>query len=129
MSKIIYAYPYHKNGIKVPNYYPSMKLDWKFFGNKKYVLVDVFDNWLLAEYMLKVKKIIARKKLTKNEIFLEEQIKKDYQGNYSEYLFRILRIKYWGKAEYEDLDNREKDFYKKIDKVKAVEKIEAFIYH
>lgn len=129
MSKIIYAYPYRKNGMKVPNYYPSYELNWKFFGNEKYVMVDVFDNWCLAEQMLIVKKIITEKKLTKNEKFLEEKINEDHQGNYAEYLFRILRIKYWSKAEYEDFDNRENDFYKKIDKVKAEEKIEAFICH
>ena len=129
MGKIIYAYPYHKNGIKVPNYYPSYELEWKFFENKKYVMVDVFDNWFLAEQMLRVKKIIAGKILTKNEKFLEEKINKDHQGNYIDYLFLTLRIKYWGKAEYEDFDNRENDFYKKIDKVKAEEKIETFICH
>jgi len=129
MSKIIYAYPYRKNGIKVPNYYPSFELEWRFFGKEKNTKVDIFNYWFLAEQMLKIRKIMASKRLTKNEKFLEKQIQDTYQGNYIDYLYTILMFKYRWKSEYQDLNNSENDFFNKIDRVVVEEKIKNFIYH
>lgn len=129
MSKIIYAYPYHKNGIKVPNYYPSFELEWRFFGKEKNTKVDIFNYWYLAEQMLLIRKIIFGKRLTKNENFLKNKIQDNYKGNYVDYLFEVLVFKYRWKSEYEDFNNRENDFYIKIDRAITEEKIKNFIYH
>ena len=118
MSRKIRTPPqYRKKEITVPNFYPSFELEWSFSGAEAARKIDVFSDWFLAEQMLAVRKIVNDKKLTRYEQFLNSRIKEEYQGDYTGYIFRLLRFKYWGRAEYNDHSGKGNDFYKKIDKM------------